>query len=162
MRSHAKIRPTGRRRGTGPRVRGTRLTPAALTASLTLSLVLAVGCGESQQAKAEKTVCEGKTEIASSVKSLQNLTLSTTSIDTIQSDVKSIGEGLKKIKGAQGQLNSTRKEQLEKANSELSASLSSLSHELSSLTLTTAQTQITAAVNKLAASYKQALAPVQC
>ncbi|MFI5005080.1 MAG: hypothetical protein ACHQE6_08705 [Solirubrobacterales bacterium] len=155
MRFHATMR---RRR----RVPAKRMMPPALTASLAMSLVLAVGCGESDQAKAEKTVCEAKTQIASSVKSLQGLTLSTTSISTVQSDVKSIGEGLKKIQGAQGQLNSTRREQLEKANSELSAELSSLSHELSSLTLTTAQTQITAAVNKLAASYKQALAPVEC
>ena len=103
---------------------GTRLLPPVLIASLTLSLALA-GCGESEQAKAEKTVCEGKQQIASSVQSLQSLTIANASVSTVQNDVKSLSEGLKKIQGAQGKLSSTRKEQVEKANTKFSAQLTS-------------------------------------
>lgn len=145
----------------GGAVRAVRLAPPVLIASLTLSFAL-VGCGESEQAKAEKTVCEAKREIGSSVKSLQSLTIANASVSTVQSDVKTIKEGLKKIQGAQGQLSSTRKAQVEKANSELSAQLTSLTHELSSLTLPEALTQVTTAAEKLAASYKQAFTPIEC
>ncbi|MGH2854914.1 MAG: hypothetical protein ACRDLF_12075 [Solirubrobacteraceae bacterium] len=142
-------------------MRATRLLPPVLVASLTLSFVLA-GCGETEQAKAEKTVCEAKQEIGASVQSLQSLTISNASVSTVQNDVKAISEGLKKIQGAQDQLSSTRRAQVEKANAELSAELNSLSHELTTLTLPEALTKVTGAAEKLAASYKQAFAPIEC
>ncbi len=129
---------------------------------LLLPLVFAVGCGESEQAKAEKTVCEAKTKIAANVQSLESLTIANASVSTVQSDIKSIEEELKQIQGAQSKLSGARKEQVEKANAVLSEELTTLTHELTSLTLPQAQAQITSAANKLAASYKQALAPVEC
>jgi uncharacterized alpha-E superfamily protein len=90
------------------------------------------------------------------------MTLATASASTVQSDVKSIEEGLKKIKGAEGQLSSAHREAAEKANAQLSAELTSISHELSSLTLPQALTKVTSAAEKLAASYKQAFAPIEC
>jgi hypothetical protein len=156
MRFHATMRASHRR------MCAKRLAPSALTASLMLSLVLAVGCGESEQAKAEKTVCEAKTEISSSVQSLQHLTIANASVSTVQNDVKSIGEALKKMQGAQGTLSGARREQVEKANAELSAELTSLSHELTSLTLPEAQAKIATAGDKLAATYKQAFTSVKC
>jgi hypothetical protein len=133
----------------------------ALIASLMLSFVLAA-CGESGQAKAEKTVCAAKQEIASSVQSLQSLTIANASVSTVQKDAESIGEGLKQLHRAEGQLSGTRKTQVEKANTELSTQLSSFTHELTSLTLPEAQAQVTSAVDKLVASYKNAFAPIQC
>jgi hypothetical protein len=138
-----------------------RLVPRALAVALIVPLVIA-GCGESDQAKAEKTVCEGKQQISTSVQSLQGLTLTTASIAMVQGDIKAIGEGLTKIKDAQSKLSGPRREKIEKANSELSAGLSGLTHELSSLTISSAETKLTAAVNKLVTSYKQALAPIEC
>jgi DNA repair ATPase RecN len=133
-----------------------------VAACLLLSLAFAVGCGESEQAKAEKMVCEAKTKIASSVQSLQSLTIANASVSTVQSDVKAIEEALTEIQGAAGKLSGARKEQVEKANAALSEELTRLMHELTSLTLPQAQAQITAAANKLATSYKQALAPIEC
>jgi hypothetical protein len=133
----------------------------AVVVCLLLPLVLA-GCGESQQAKAEKTVCEAKTKIAASVRSLEGLTAANASVSTVQSDVKAIGESLKQIQEQQDELSGARREQVEKANAALSQELKAMTHELSSLTLPQAQAQITAAVNRLVASYKQALTPIEC
>jgi hypothetical protein len=127
-----------------------------------LPLAFAAGCGQSEQAKAETTVCEAKTKIASSVQSLKNLTVANASLSGVQSDVKSIGEELAKIQEAAGKLSGTHKQQVEKANATLSEELTSFRHELTSLTLPQAKAQITAAANKLATSYKQALAPIEC
>lgn len=127
-----------------------------------LPLAFATGCGESAQAKAEKTVCEGKQEIGASVKSLQSMTLATASADTVKSDIKSIEAGLRKVKEAQGQLSGTRREAAEKANAQLSSELSGIAHELTSLTLPQALTSVVTAGEKLAASYKQAFTPVEC
>jgi hypothetical protein len=129
---------------------------------LLLAFALVAGCGESEQAKAEKTVCEAKTKIASNVQSLQSLTVANASLSAVKSDVKSIGEELTKIQGVESKLSGARREQVEKANATLSEELTSLTHELTSLTLPQAQAQITAATNKLATSYKQALAPIEC
>jgi hypothetical protein len=141
-------------------LRVTRLM-SALMASLTLSFVLAA-CGESEQAKAEKTVCAAKQEIASSVQNLQSLTITSASVSTVQRDLGSIGEGLKKMRGAEGQLSSTRKTQVQKANTELSTQLSSFTHELTRLTLPEAQAQVASAIDKVVARYKNAFAPIQC
>jgi hypothetical protein len=120
------------------------------------------GCGESAQANAEKTVCSAKTNIASSVQSLQALTPQTISASKVQSALNTISDELQKIKQAESQLASTRKDQVEKANAAFAASLSTLAHELTSLNLSNLQTQLTAAASKLAAGYRQAFTPVQC
>ena len=107
-------------------------------------------------------MCEGKKEIGTSVDSLKSMTLATASASTVQNDIKGIEAGLQKVKGAQGQLSSTRKEEVEKANAQMSAELSSISHELTSLTLPQALTKVPTAGEKLAASYKQAFTPIEC
>jgi hypothetical protein len=131
-------------------------------AALLLPLSLASGCGESAQAKAEKTVCAGKQEVANGVHSLQSTTLATANASAVQNDIKSIESGLSKIKGAQGQLTATRRAAVEKANAELSAQLSAIEHELATLSLPQALTKLTAAGEKLASSYRQAFAAVPC
>ncbi len=129
---------------------------------LLLPLAFATGCGESAQAKAEKTVCEGKKEISTSVDSLTSMTLADASASTVQNDIKGIEAGLQKVKGAQGQLSGSRKEAAEKATAQMSAELSSISHELTSLSLPEALTKVLTVGEKLVASYKQAFTPVAC
>ncbi len=129
---------------------------------LLLPLAFATGCGESAQAKAEKTVCQGKQEISTSVDSLKSMTLTDASASTVQNDIKGIEAGLQKVKGAQGQLSGARREAAEKATAQMSAELSSISHELTSLSLPQALTKVLTVGEKLAASYKQAFAPVEC
>jgi hypothetical protein len=135
--------------------------PAALTCVLLLGFGFA-GCGESEQAKAEKTVCTAKTQISTSVQSLQKETAQTVTLSGVESNVSTITENLQKIRQAQSKLSGSRKEQIKKASEAFATELAALTHELTSLSLPNARAQLTAAVEKLATSYKQALAPVEC
>ncbi|MCL2769425.1 MAG: hypothetical protein FWD42_04860 [Solirubrobacterales bacterium] len=135
--------------------------PIALLAVL-LPLALATGCGESAQAKAEKTVCEGKSEISAGVNGLKGMTSATATVSAVQSNLKSIESGLGKVTSAQDQLSSKRREEVEHATAQLSAGLSSFAHELTSLTGAQAQAKLAAAGEKLVASYQHALAPIPC
>lgn len=147
------------------RLRGTTRsiwgTPTALLICLLSPLALA-SCGESEQAKAEKSVCEARATISTSVQSLQQLTLQTASLAAVESDVKSISSSLEQMREAQSKLRGTRKEQVQQATETFSTELSTLAHELKSLTLPNAKSQLTAAADKLLTSYKQALAPIAC
>ena len=133
---------------------------AFMLAALAFGLI-ACG-GESEQAKAEKSVCEAKTAISSSVQSLQNLTPQNVTVATVQGDISTISENLKKLKQAGEKLSGPRKEEVEKANAMLSSELSALTGELATLTPANITSTLTAAVEKLATSYRQALAPIQC
>jgi uncharacterized phage infection (PIP) family protein YhgE len=135
--------------------------PVVLLAVL-FPLALASGCGESAQAKAEKTVCEGKQEISAGINGLKSLTGANVSVNAVQSNLKSIESGLSKVKSAQDQLSGKRKEEVAQANAQLSASLSSFAHELTSLTGPQAEAKLTAAAEKVVASYQHALAPIPC
>ncbi len=138
--------------------------PAIVVVSLLAALApgLAACGGESEQAKAEKSVCEAKTAISTSVQSLQHLTPTTVTAATVQSDVNTISENLAKLKQAEEKLSGPRKEEIQKANETLSSELNALASELTTLTPTNIKSKLTAAVEKLAASYKQALAPIPC
>lgn len=123
---------------------------------------LVSGCGESEQAKAESSVCEGKKEISDSVNSLKGMTLENASVSAVQNDVKSIQSGLSKIKSAEGKLKGEHREAVEKATDQLSSELSAIGSELTNLTLPQALTKVTTAAEKLAHSYKQTFASIQC
>lgn len=141
-------------------MRSPRLYVAALT--LLAAFASISGCGESEQAKAEKTVCEGKREINDGVNSLKSMTLANASASTVQNDIKSIEAGVEKVKNAESKLSGKRKEEVEKANAQLSSELSAVEHELTTLSLPQALTKLLTAAEKLAASYKQTFAPIEC
>jgi len=136
--------------------------PYVAVLAVVVPFALASGCGESEQAKAEKTVCEGKKEVDEGVNSLKSITLANASASTVQSDIKSIEAGLTKVKSAEGKLNGKRKEEVEKANAQLSAELTTIEHELASLTLPQALTKLLTVAEKLATSYKQTFAAIEC
>jgi hypothetical protein len=120
------------------------------------------GCGESEQAKAESTVCEGKKEISDSVSSLQSMTLTNASVSAGQGDLKSIESGLNKMNGAVYEMSGEHKEAVKKATVQLSSELSTIANELTNLTLPQALTEVTAAAEKLVRSYKQTFTSIQC
>lgn len=137
--------------------------PAIVAVSLLVALTTGLAaCGESEQAKAEKSVCEAKTAISTSVQSLQHLTPATVTAGAVQSNVNTISDNLKKLKQAEEKLSGPRKEQIQKANETLSSELNSLTGELTTLTPANIASKLTASVERLAASYKQALAPIPC
>jgi hypothetical protein len=133
-----------------------------VVATVLAALALTACGGESEQAKAEKSACEAKTAISTSVQSLQRLTPQTATIAAVQGAVGTISENLQKLKQAEEKLSGPRKEEIEQANETLSSELSALKGELTTLTPTNIASKLTTAVEKLATSYKQALAPIQC
>jgi ABC-type Zn uptake system ZnuABC Zn-binding protein ZnuA len=135
----------------------------AVVALLVVSLLLA-GCGESKQEKAEKTVCAARAQIQTQLDSLKNVKPSLASLPEIKTDVTAIGNELKKIKDAQGDLSPARKEKVEKALSEFEAQAkSAIEHATpSSLSVSKIETQLKSAVQSLVSGFGTAFKPVEC
>ena len=136
---------------------------------LLLSVAL-VACGESSQDKAKAEVCDARAEISKQINKLQGLTPSSNAITEAKSGFEVIGRELKKIKDAQPDLASARKEQVEPAmktfESELGTIASSVLAGISSggveSALKAQAPKLKSALSALANSYKQALAPINC
>jgi hypothetical protein len=107
-------------------------------------------------------VCEGKQEISNGVNGLKGMTLTNASASGVQDNIKSIEAGLDKVKSAEQKLSGKHKEEVEKANAQLSGELSTIGHELANLTLPQALTKLTTAAERLATSYKQTFASITC
>jgi hypothetical protein len=134
-----------------------------LTILLAGTLLLAVGCGESAEDKAKKKVCNARSDVQKQVNDLQNLTLSTATVNGVKDNLNAITNDLKQIKDAQGDLNSERKAQVTQATQQFESQLNSIVQSVgSSKSLSDAAAQLKPAVNQLASSYKQTLAKVDC
>ena len=135
-----------------------------------LICVSLAACGESKQEKAQKTVCNARAEISKQITKLQTLTPSATAIEEAKSGVKVIGDELKKIKEAQGDLAPARKEQVEPAVKVFDAELKSIAANVATnipsggleSALKAVGPRLKASLNALAASYRRALAPINC
>ena len=127
------------------------------------ALALGACGGQSKQDKAQKQVCDARADISKQVDTLKGLTISTATTDQLQSSIKAIGDDLKQIKSAQGDLNDQRKSEVQAANqafeSQVKAVTSSL---LSSTSISDAKTQVSSALQQLATSYQQTFAKVDC
>ncbi len=133
-----------------------------LCAVLALALSLA-GCGESKEAKAEKTVCSAKSEIQTKVDSLKNITPSIATLPQIKTEATAIVDDLKKIKGAQSELAPQRKQQTEEAVKAFEDSVrTTVEHISASTSLSSVESQLKVAVTALATNFKSAFAPVHC
>jgi phosphoglycerate-specific signal transduction histidine kinase len=146
------------------RRRNARLLARLLALALVALGVLALaGCGESSQEKAEKQVCSARNEISKEIKTLESLTLTSTSVEKAKTGFESIKKNLEKIKAAQPNLSQTRKEQVQKAAQTFESQIGSIASGLtSSLSLTNAEAQFKTALTQLGNSFKQAFAPVNC
>jgi len=141
------------------------------TATLLAVLVaLAIGAcggggssGSSKQDKAKQQVCSARDDIAKQVDTLKGLTLSTATLDTVQTSLKAIDNDLKKIKDATGDLSGGNKSQIQKANQEFVTKVNSIASSLLKTTsLSQAQSQATAALQQLADAYQQTFAKFSC
>ena len=143
--------------------------PSAI-AALLVGVVTLAACGESSQEKAKAEVCGARTEISKQITKLEGLTLSSSSLTEAKAGFEAIGKELTKIKNAQPKLSPERKQQVQTATESFSKELSTLAGSLASslgsgnleAVLKNAGPQVTSALTKLAASYKQALAPINC
>ena len=138
-------------------------TPALAAAVAAVALALA-GCGgDSKSEKATNNVCDARDDIAKQVDTLKGLTISTATTDQISKSLEAIGNDLKQIKDAQGDLSDDRRSEIQKANSQFETQVRSAVSDLGkSTSLSEAKTQLTAAFQQLGEAYKQTYAKIDC
>jgi hypothetical protein len=130
---------------------------------LLLMAGIAVGCGESDEEKAQNDVCDARDDIEKQVNELADLTLSTATVEGVQSNLNAIQDDLETIAGAQGNLNDQRRQEVESANEEFKSELESIASGLTSdLSLSGAEQKLRNAAQQLASSYKQTFAQIDC
>ena len=136
---------------------------ALLVAGLLLIAVAAVGCGESDEEKAQTQVCDARADLKKQVDDLAGLTVSTATVDGVEENLNAIEEDLNQIKDAQGDLNEERKQEVESATQEFTSEVEAVANDLTSdLSLSGAQAKLETAGKQLASSYQQTFAQIDC
>jgi hypothetical protein len=143
------------------------MRPAAVLLVVLVAFALGAcggsGSGSSKQDKAKQQVCSARDDMAKQVDTLKGLTLSTATLDTVQTSLKAIDDDLTKIKDATGDLSGDTKSQLQKANQEFVTKVNSIASSLlKTSSLNQAQSQATAALQQLADAYQQTFAKFSC
>ena len=128
-----------------------------------LIAAIAVGCGESDEEKAQNQVCDARADIDKQVNELAALTPATATADGVQQNLDAIQNDLNDIKDAQGDLNEDRKQQVESANQEFSSQVQTVASDLgTSLSASGAEAELESATTQLQTAYKQTLAKIDC
>jgi hypothetical protein len=139
-------------------VRGRSLIVASLLGALVLA-----GCGESSQEKAKAQVCSARSDIQKQVKTLSELTLSTSVLSQAKDGLEAIASDLTKIKEAQPNLEPARRQQIETATHTLEGQVSSIiTGFVSNPSLSNVEKQLKSSLTQYAKSFEQALAPINC
>jgi hypothetical protein len=132
-------------------------------AVLLLGVLVLAGCGESSQEKATAQVCQARSDISKQVTMLSELTISTSVLSQGKAGLDAIGKDLTKIKEAQPNLEPARKEQIQAATSTFQTQVTSiLTGLVSNPSLGNAEKQLKSSLTQFAASFAQALAPINC
>lgn len=139
------------------------MKPTAALALLVVVLGLAACGGDSKETKAKNQVCDARDDIAKQVDTLAGLTVSTATVDQVQTSLKAIGDDLTKITDAQGDLSDQRKSEVQAANDAFKSEVQSIASGLGqSTSIDQAKTQLTSALQQLATSYKKTFATIDC
>ena len=127
-------------------------------------LVFALGaCGESDEEKAQNTVCEARDDIGKQVDDLKSLTPATVTADAVTQNLEAIDKDLNDMSDAQSDLSSDRRSDVEAANKAFESSVEGIVSDLgSSLSAADAKAQVVTALDQLEASYQKAFAPLNC
>jgi chromosome segregation ATPase len=135
---------------------------AALVLLLSAALGLAA-CGESDQEKAQKQVCDARADISKQVDEIKSLTPATATVDGVRQNVNAIQDDLKDIVNAQKTLSDDRRQQVKSATDQFTQQLSSIVQQaLRSLSVSDAKTQLQSAVSDLASAYSSSLGKIDC
>jgi hypothetical protein len=137
---------------------------AACSVLTVVMLVFALGaCGESDEEKAQNTVCDARDDIGKQVDDLKSLTPATVTADAVTQNLDAIDNDLNDMSDAQSDLSSDRRSDVEAANKAFESSVEGIVTQLgSSLSASDAKAQVVTALDQLAASYQKAFAPLNC
>lgn len=141
-----------------------RLTAALLSVLAVLALA---ACGKSnsssKQDQAKTSVCSAIDDIGKQVDTLKGITISTGTLDQIQTSLKAIDDDLKKIAGARNDLSGDNKKQLQDANQQFVSQIQNIASSLvKSTSLSQAKSQAKAALTQLGDAYKNTFAKFSC
>ncbi len=127
-------------------------------------LALALGaCGESDEEKAQNTVCDASDDIAKQFDELTSLTPATFTTDGVTQNLDAIKNDLEDISGAVSDLSSDRRSETEAATKAFTSSVEEIASELgSSLSASDAKAAFITSLQQLGASYQEAFAPLNC
>jgi hypothetical protein len=144
--------------------RPTRVCVITVLAACLGAAGLLVGCGESEEEKAQSAVCDARADIERRVDDLADLTITTASIDQVTNNLEAITDDLQKIADEQGNLDPERRQQVEEAGKRFSSQLQATARDVVSGTAggEEAGAQVGAALDDLAQSFQEAYAPVDC
>ena len=136
----------------------------ACSALAVLMGALALGaCGESSEEKAQNTVCDARDDIGKQVDDLKSLTPATVTTDAVTQNLDAIQNDLKDISGAQSDLSSDRRSEVEAANKAFASSVEGIASQLGrSLSASDAKAGVVTALQQLEASYQKTFAPLNC
>jgi hypothetical protein len=138
--------------------------PARAIAAVLFAAVVLAACGESDEEKAQNTVCDARADIQEQVDELAGLTITSASIDQVTNGLDAIRDDLQEIADAQGDLSGDRRAEVEQAGQEFGSQLRSTAGDLVSGATSgeDASAQVKSALQDLAASFRQAYEPVDC
>jgi len=136
----------------------------ACSALVVVMLALVLGaCGESEEDKALNTVCDARDDIGKQVDTLKGLTPATVTTDAVTQSLDAIKTDLDDIAGAQSDLSSDRRSEVETANTAFKSSVEGIAAELgTSLSASDAKAAVVTALQQLGASYEETFAPLNC
>jgi predicted phage tail protein len=137
---------------------------AACSALAVVMLALALGaCGESDEEKAQDTVCAAKDDIAKQIDELASLTPATVTTDAVTQNLDAIKTDLEDISDAQSDLSSDRRNEVEAANKAFASSVQGIASEVGrSLSASDAKAKLVTALQQLEASYQKSFARLSC
>jgi DNA-directed RNA polymerase specialized sigma24 family protein len=136
----------------------------SVPAVVMLVLVLALGaCGESDEEKAQNTVCDARDDIGKQVDDLKNLTPATVTTDAVRQDLDAIKNDLTDIADALSDLSSDRRSEVDAANKAFASSVREIASQFgTSLSASDAKAGIVTALQQLEASYQKTFAAINC
>jgi hypothetical protein len=129
-----------------------------------LLVALPVACGESEEEKAQNSVCDARADIQKRVDDLAALTITSASIDDVTSNLKGIRDDLEKIAAEREDLAPEQRQEVEQAAKSFRSELEAAAKDVVSGATSgeEAGASVGAALDQLAKSFRQAYGPVDC
>jgi phosphate uptake regulator len=136
---------------------------AAVLAALLVAAML-VACGESEEEKAQNSVCDARADIQERVDDLAALTITSASIDEVTRNLEAIGDDLEKIAAEREDLAPEQRQQVEQAAETFRSDLGMVANDVVSGAASgeEAGSRVESALDALATSFREAYGPVDC
>jgi hypothetical protein len=135
-----------------------------LAALVATAALLLLGCGESEEEKAQDRVCDARADIEKRVDDLAALTITTASIEDVTSNFNAIRDDLEKIASEREDLAPEQRDAVEQAAKRFRSELETAARDVVSGAASgeEAGARVGSALDDLARSFREAYGPVDC